>query len=121
MLAFFAIVVQMPKHQYLGTFELTVMLALIRIGDNAYGIPISREIEERSGRGVTLGSIYATLERLKTKGLVYSETGEPTPERGGRAKKYFRVTEKGLREVRQTQRVLKRLWQGLRELEGSRA
>lgn len=111
----------MPKHQYLGTFELAVMLALIRLGDNAYGIPISREIEERGGRGVTLGSIYATLERLQTKGLVSSEIGEPTPERGGRAKKYFRLTAKGLREVRETQRALERLWQGLRGLEGSRA
>ena len=111
----------MARHKYLGTFELAVMLALIRLGDNAYGIPISREIEERAGRGVTLGSLYATLERLETKGLVHSETGEPTAERGGRAKKYFRVTAKGLREVRETQRVLKRLWQGLRELEGSRA
>lgn len=120
-LYFFVIVVQMAKHHHLGTFELAVMLALMRLGDSAYGIPISREIEERGGRGVTLGSIYATLERLKTKGLVYSEIGEPTPERGGRAKKYFRVTETGLREVRETQRVLKRLWQGLRELEGSRA
>jgi DNA-binding PadR family transcriptional regulator len=111
----------MAKHQYLGTFELAVMLAVIRIGDNAYGIPICREIEEISGRGVTLGSIYATLERLETKGLVSSQIGEPTRERGGRAKKYFRVTPKGLREVRETKRVLKRLWQGLRDLEGSRA
>jgi len=111
----------MGKHQYLGTFELAVMLALIRLGDNAYGIPISREIETRGGRRATLGSIYATLERLETKGLVSSEIGEPTPERGGRAKKYFRVTAKGLRETRETQRALKRLWHGLRQLEGSRA
>jgi PadR family transcriptional regulator, regulatory protein PadR len=118
---FFAIVGQMARHHHLGTFELAIMLALMRLGDNAYGIPISREIKQTGGREVTLGSIYATLERLKTKGLVYSEIGEPTPERGGRAKKYFRVTEKGLRDVRETQRVLKRLWQGLRQLEGSRA
>jgi PadR family transcriptional regulator PadR len=111
----------MPKHQYLGTFELAVMLALIRLGDNAYGIPISHEIETRIGRRVTIGSIYATLERLEMKGLVSSELGEPTPERGGRAKKYFRITAKGLRETRETQRVLKRLWHGLRQLEGSRA
>jgi len=121
LLSFFAIVVQMSKHQYLGTFELAVMLALIRLCDNAYGITISREIEEIGGREVTLGSIYATLDRLETKGLVSSEIGEPTPERGGRAKKYFRVTARGLREVRGTQRVLERLWHGLRQLEGSRA
>ncbi len=111
----------MSKHHHLGTFELAVMLALIRLGDNAYGITISREIEEIGGREVTLGSIYATLDRLEAKGLVSSEIGEPTPERGGRAKKYFRVTARGLREVRGTQRVLKRLWHGLRQLEGSRA
>ena len=108
----------MSKHQYLGTFELAVLLALIRLGDNAYGITISREIEEIGGREVTLGSIYATLDRLDTKGLVSSEIGEPTPERGGRAKRYFHVTSKGLREVRQTHRALKRLWQDLPQLEG---
>jgi PadR family transcriptional regulator, regulatory protein PadR len=111
----------MTKRSNLGTFELTVLLALIRLGDSAYGIPISHEIRVRGGREVSLGSIYSTLERLKTKGLVSSEVGEPTPERGGRAKKYFRVTAEGLREVRETQRLLKRLWQGLQELEGSRA
>src|ERR1700730_18436020 len=100
----------MRKRDYLGSFELMVMLALIRIGDNAYGVPISREIEERSGREVALGSVYATLERLETKGLVSSELGESTPERGGRAKKYFSVTAKGVREVRETQRVLMKLW-----------
>ena len=111
----------MSQHQYLGTFELAVMLALIRIGENAYGVPISDEIEARTGRRATLGSIYATLERLEMKGLVSSEMGEPTAERGGRAKKYFRITAKGLRETRETRRALKRLWHGLRQLEGSRA
>jgi PadR family transcriptional regulator, regulatory protein PadR len=116
----FTIVEEMRKRDYLGSFELMVMLALIRIGDNAYGVPISREIEERSGREVALGSVYATLERLETKGLVSSELGEPTPERGGRAKKYFNVTAKGVREVRETQRVLMKLWPRLRQLEGRR-
>lgn len=111
----------MSKRGYLGTFELTVMLVLIRLGENAYGLPIAQEIELKSGHGVSLGSIYATLDRLEAKGLVSSELGEPTPERGGRAKKYFSVTAKGLREVRETQRMLKQLWQGLRQLEGRRA
>ena len=109
------------KARNLGTFELTVMLALIRLGDGAYGIAISREIEETGGKAASLGSIYATLGRLEAKGLVSSSVGEPTPERGGRAKKYFRVTAEGLREMRETQRLLKRMWHGLRELEGSRA
>jgi PadR family transcriptional regulator PadR len=108
----------MRKRDYLGSFELMVLLALIRLGENAYGVPISREIEERSGREVALGSVYATLERLEEKGLVSSELGEPTAERGGRAKRYFRVTAKGVRQVRETQLVLRKLWQGLPQLEG---
>jgi PadR family transcriptional regulator, regulatory protein PadR len=117
----FIIVEQMSRRDYLGNLELMVLLALIRLGEDAYGVPISREIEERSGREVALGSVYATLERLEEKGLVSSDLGEPTPERGGRAKKYFRVTPRGLREVRETQRALKRLWHGLRQLEGETA
>jgi PadR family transcriptional regulator PadR len=115
---FFTIMEEMTKRDYLGSFELMVILALIRLGEDAYGVPISREIEGRSGREVALGSVYATLERLEEKGLVTSELGEPTPERGGRAKKYFRVTAKGLREVRLTQRALKKLWRRLPQLEG---
>src|ERR1700680_1665739 len=111
----------MGKRAYLGNFELMVMLALIRLGENAYGVPISQEIEERSGREVALGSVYATLERLEEKGLVSSDLGEPTAERGGRAKTYFRVTAKGLREVRQAQRTLTRLWKRVPQLEGGRA
>jgi PadR family transcriptional regulator, regulatory protein PadR len=111
----------MSKRSYLGTFELTVMLVLIRLGENAYGLPIAQEIELKSRREVSLGSIYATLDRLEAKGLVSSRLGEPTPERGGRAKKYFSVTAKGVREVRETQRMLKQLWHGLRGLEGRRA
>ena len=97
------------------------MLAVIRLGDEAYGVPISREIRERGGRSVTFGSLYATLERLEQKGLVSSTLGEPTPERGGRAKKYFRVTTKGLREVRATRLSLQKLWQDLPQLEARRA
>jgi PadR family transcriptional regulator PadR len=108
----------MAKREYLGNFELVVMLALIRLGENAYGVPIAREIEVRSGRRVSLGSIYATLERLEAKGLVSSKLGEPTSERGGRAKKYFRVSGMGLREVRATQRMLMKSWRGLGQLEG---
>jgi PadR family transcriptional regulator, regulatory protein PadR len=117
----FNIVEQMRKRDYLGSFELMVMLALIRLGENAYGVPISREIEERSDREVALGSVYATLERLEEKRLVSSSLGEPTAERGGRAKRYFRITAKGLREVRETQAALKKLWQGLAQLEGGTA
>jgi DNA-binding PadR family transcriptional regulator len=111
----------MTKRDYLGNFELMVMLALLRLGEEAYGVPILREIEERGGREVALGSVYATLGRLEEKGLVSSKLGEPTPERGGRAKRYFRVTSQGLREVCVAKRALKKLWQGLPQLQGGAA
>jgi PadR family transcriptional regulator, regulatory protein PadR len=109
----------MPKRSNLGDFELMVMLALMRLGDDAYGVPISREIEQQSGREVALGSVYATLERLETRGLVSSYLGKPTAERGGKAKRYFRVTSNGLRKTRETRRALMKLWHGLPELEGA--
>src|ERR1700726_2021676 len=108
----------MRKREFLGGFELLVLLALIRLGDEAYGVPISEAIEESSGREVALGSVYITLERLEGKGLVSSRLGEPTPERGGRAKTNFRITGKGLREVRQAQRTLVRLWKDVPQLAG---
>jgi PadR family transcriptional regulator PadR len=95
-----------------------VMLALTRLGDDAYGVPIAREIEDSSGREVVLGSVYAALERLQKKDFVSSTLGEPTPERGGRAKRYFRLTAKGIREVRDAQRTLVSLWKGIVELKG---
>ena len=111
----------MPKGDYLGEFELQVMLTVIRLGKEAYGVPISREIEERTGRDVAFATVYSTLERLQKKGLVCSDLGDPTPERGGRAKRYFQVTKAGLQAVRETKRNLIRLWQGLRELQGGMA
>ena len=108
----------MTRRNYLGNLELMVMLVLIRLGDDAYGVPISRELAKRIGHEVALGSVYATLERLQGKGLVTSIMGEPTQERGGRAKRYFHVTAKGMQEVRGIQRELQKLWQGLPALEG---
>jgi DNA-binding PadR family transcriptional regulator len=93
-----------------------ILLALMRLGDDAYGVPIAREIEATVGRPVALASVYATLERLVERGLVESELGEPTAERGGRAKKYFRLTGKGLREVRSAKQSLVKLWKGLPQL-----
>ena len=111
----------MSRHGYLGEFELMVLLALIRLGDHAYGVPIAREIEQRSKREVALGSVYAALERLEEKGLVTSKLGDPTAARGGRAKRFFRLTGQGLKEVRETQRALVSLWKGLPELDGGMA
>ena len=98
-----------------------VLLALMRLGEDAYGVPISREIEQQSGRAVAAGTVYAALERLEDRDLVFSELGESTPQRGGRAKRYFRITKEGLREAREARSALISLWKGLRELEGERA
>ena len=116
----FSLICEEIMRDNIGNFELMILLALIRIDDNAYGVPISKEIEKRSGREVSVASVYATLERLEAKGFVSSELGEPTPERGGRAKRYFRITAKGVREVRDTRRALVKLWDGLPKLERSR-
>jgi PadR family transcriptional regulator, regulatory protein PadR len=104
---------EMREHSYLGEFELMLLLTLIRLGDDAYGVPLSRELALRRGREVSVGSVYAALDRLELKGLVESTLGESTPERGGRAKRYFRVTEHGLRSVQETRRVLTKLWRSL--------
>ncbi len=106
---------------FLGGFELLVLLALIGLHDEAYGVPIAEAIEETSGRDVALGSVYITLERLERKGLVTSRLGEPTASRGGRAKTYFRITPKGLQEVRRARRTLTALWTGIPQLEGGNA
>jgi len=106
------------SREALGNFELMVMLALIRLGDAAYGVPISKTIEQSTNREVLVGSVYAALERLEAKGYVSSRVGEPTSERGGRAKRYFRITDKGLRQVRETQGALVRLWKGIPALQG---
>jgi len=103
-----------------SNFELMVLLSLIRLGDEAYGVPISREIEHHSGHDVALGSVYAALERLRDRGFVTSTVGEPTPERGGRAKRYFNITAKGMKVVQETQRTLTRLWKGLPELQSGK-
>jgi len=107
--------------EFLGGFELLVLLALLHVGDDAYGVPIARAIEESSGREVALGSVYITLDRLEQKGLVRSQLGEPTAVRGGRAKTYFTVTGKGVREARQAQRTLVNLWKHVPQLQGGRA
>jgi PadR family transcriptional regulator PadR len=113
---FFAIVEDMAGHIFLGEFELMVLLTVIRLGDEAYGVPLSRELALRRGREISVGSVYAALDRLETKGLVTSHLGESTPERGGRAKRYFRATSQGLRTVHETRKVLSKLWQSLPSL-----
>jgi DNA-binding PadR family transcriptional regulator len=106
------------SRESVGHFELLVLLALIRQGDEAYGVPIARAIEQSTGRAVILASVYNTLERLEEKGLVRSTVGQPTPERGGRAKRYFSITAAGLREVRAAKKALTLLWRGIPVHEG---
>lgn len=106
----------MLRRGFLGGFELLVPSALIRLGDDAYGVPIAEAIADHTGREVAQGSVYITLERLSRKGFVTSRMGEPTAERGGRAKTYFRITAKGLREVRRARQTLLALWDGVPQL-----
>jgi len=100
----------------LGTNDLMILLVLMRLGDDAYGVTIAREIEDTTRRPVALASVYATLDRLVERGFAVSELGEPTPERGGRAKKFFRITGKGVREVRAAKLSFVKLWKGLPQL-----
>ena len=97
----------------LGDLEQLVLLAVLRSGDEAYGLPVQREIMGRAGRSLTLGTIYKTLSRLETKGLVASRVGEPTAERGGRAKRYYSVSAAGKRVLRQNLGALRRMASGL--------
>src|SRR5215475_5698025 len=103
----------MAKRDYLGEFEHIVILALLCLGDRAYGVSVRREIERRTRREVSIGAIYATLERLETKGYVKSALGEPTPERGGRSKRFFSGTARGVSAVHQTHRAIRNMTRGL--------
>ena len=120
-LYFFIIIELMADRSYLGEFELMILLAILHLGDEAYGVPISRELEAHRRREVSVGSVYAALERMENKGMVSSTLGNPTPERGGKAKRYFQVTNAGLRQVQETRRVLSALWQRLPALKRTEA
>jgi DNA-binding PadR family transcriptional regulator len=108
----------MPRTQRLNDFELMLLLATLRV-DDAYGVRIAREVERTTGRRVLMGAAYTALDRLEQRGLVSSALGDPTPERGGRAKRYFRVTSRGVDAVRQTRRALETLWTGVSQLGAS--
>jgi PadR family transcriptional regulator len=100
----------------LTDFELMLVLAILRIGDEAYGVQIARDIETTVGRRVLMGAAYAALDRLEHNGLVSSRTGEPTAARGGRAKRYFHVTKRGVAAARETQRALITMWTDVPQL-----
>lgn len=97
----------------LGDLEQVVLLAVLQAGDDAYGVPVQREILRRARRDLTLGTIYKALSRLEAKGLVASRVGEPTAERGGRAKRFYSVTAAGKRLLRQNLFALRRMAAGL--------
>jgi len=103
----------LANRKYLGEFEEVVLLAILHLPRNAYGMKIRTEIEERTNRKPSLGAIYTTLERLEEKGYVSSWVGEPTPERGGRAKKFFRIEGAGQRALQQSQELSERMAAGL--------
>jgi DNA-binding PadR family transcriptional regulator len=101
----------------LGEFEQVVLLAILRLHDDAYGVTIRNEIAVCTGREPAPGALYTTLDRLEEKGLLRSRMGDPTPERGGRSKRFFTVSAHGLKAVIHAQRNFKRLLEGL-ELPG---
>ena len=103
----------MPKGEALGEFEYLVMLAVLRLGANAYGMRVRQEISTRTGRDVTIGAVYATLERLAEKGLLTASISEPTPERGGRAKRSFTLTGAGMEAANRARRDMARMLEGL--------
>jgi DNA-binding PadR family transcriptional regulator len=103
---------------YLGEFEHITLLALLRLEDRAYGVTVRQEIQSRTQREVSIGAIYATLDRLEMKGFAKSYRGDPTPERGGRSKRLFRITSEGVAAVNRTQHALQRMTEGL-DLAGS--
>ena len=105
----------------LGEFEQLILLAILRLGDRAYGVTIRTEISERAGRTVAPGALYTALDRLEDKGLIKSRVGEPTPQRGGRAKRFFTVTASGAEALARAQRAFQQMLEGLDFLRGAHA
>ncbi len=103
----------MPRLDPPGEFEQLVLLAVLRLGDDAYAVPVRREIEARAGRAPARGAVYVTLERLEQKGYLESWLGEPAAERGGRPRRYYRVRPSGVRALEDSWVALRRMWQGL--------
>lgn len=104
----------MPRGEMLGSLEQIILIALVRLKSNAYGMTVRREIEERTGRNISIGAVYATLERLQAKGYVSSFSGDPTPERGGRAKRFFRLEPGGEEALHATQNAVRKMMRGLK-------
>lgn len=103
----------MPRGFYLGEFEQMVLLVVARLGDDAYGMSILEELEERTGREAAVASVYGALDRLARQGFVSSRVGEPSAERGGRAKRFFKLEPSGARALSNARGALEALWDGL--------
>jgi PadR family transcriptional regulator, regulatory protein PadR len=97
----------------LGEFEHVVLLAILRLGDNAYAVSVRDEILQCTGRDVSRGSVYITLDRLETKGFLRSRLADPTPERGGRAKRFYELRPRAVDALKESRRALVALWRGL--------
>ena len=97
----------------LGTLELSALLAVVRLGDDAYGLAVRQDLSERAGRDYSVGAIYTTLQRLEDKGLLTSRASEPLPVRGGRSRRHFRLTGAGSRAIRDAERQAKAMWAGV--------
>lgn len=105
--------------QALGGFQQLVLLAVLRLDEEAYGARIQQEIEQTAGRTVTLSTLYITMDRLEKKGLVRSELSDPTPVRGGKAKRCYQLTRQGMLALSESRRELMRMWRGVEaHLEG---
>ena len=100
-------------HQGLGEFEQLVLLAIAHLREEAYGIPIVEEIERRTGRSVARAAVYVPVRRLEDKGFVSSWMSDPSPERGGKGRRYVRLEAEGLRALREARHATERMWQGL--------
>ena len=102
----------MSAFDSIGEFEHMVLLAVLRLGDDAYAVTVRDEILAHTGRDVSRGSIYITLDRLETKGFLKSRLGEPTAERGGRAKRYYTLRPVAIDALKESRRALVSLWRG---------
>lgn len=107
----------MKREDTLGSLEHIVLLAVVRLRSDAYGMTVRREIESATGRDISIGAVYATLARLESKGFIRSHSGEPTAQRGGRAKRYFHTTADGESALRATQDIILKLSAGLKALQ----
>ena len=107
----------MSRNDFLGEFEPIVLLTVARLRDGAYGVAIRQEMERHVDRRVAIGSVYAALDRMERKGFLRSEVGDPTPVRGGRAKRFYTLLPPGVEAIQRARAILDGLWDGL-DLDG---